>query len=257
MAPQPRPQRPLSWGEQKAQLKHSWQVCFLAIEWPFRWIAFFLGNWAFIEILQYLGSFSILIAVIFYFAESGNRIKQKHYQAWQVINTAQGKGGNGGRIEALQELNADGVPLVGVDVSGSFLQGIRLPRAHLRRANFEAADVRGGNFFKTDFADANLRSANFRGGSFHSASFEGADLDNTDFFGADLADADLAGASLVSADLRQANLAGIHWQSIEKLSGANIFGVTNPPAGFVPWALKQGAVQIETDAAWQAHPLGR
>ncbi len=39
------------------------------------------------------------MAVIFYFSESGDRLKQKHYQAWQVINTAQGKGGSGGRIE--------------------------------------------------------------------------------------------------------------------------------------------------------------
>jgi hypothetical protein len=28
-------------------------------------------------------------------SEAGDRKKQKHYQAWQVINTAQGKGGSG------------------------------------------------------------------------------------------------------------------------------------------------------------------
>ena len=41
--------------------------------------------------------------LIFYFADQGGRLKQKHYQAWQVINTAQGKGGSGGplRIVAL------------------------------------------------------------------------------------------------------------------------------------------------------------
>src|SRR5262244_242040 len=100
----------------------------------------------FSEILEYLGSFSVLIAVIFYFHDSGNRVKQRHYQAWQVINTAQGKGGSGGRIEALQELNADSVPLVGVDVSGAFLQGVQLPHAHLLRANFENADARDGDF---------------------------------------------------------------------------------------------------------------
>jgi hypothetical protein len=42
-----------------------------------------------------------LFAVIFYYSEAGDRKKQKHYQAWQVIDTAQAKGGNGGRIEAL------------------------------------------------------------------------------------------------------------------------------------------------------------
>ena len=56
----------------------------------------------------------MLLAVVSYFSESKDRIKQKHYQAWQVINSAQGKGGSGGRIDALEELHADGVPLVGV-----------------------------------------------------------------------------------------------------------------------------------------------
>ena len=77
--------------------------------------------------------------MIFYFTEAGDRKKQKHYQAWQVINTAQGKGGSGGRIEALQELNQDHVPLVGVDASEASLQGLRLHKANLLRCNLSAS----------------------------------------------------------------------------------------------------------------------
>lgn len=62
-----------------------------AFEWFWEWVAYILSNWSFLEVLEYLGSFSILIAVVFYFSESGDRLKQKHYQAWQVINTARGK----------------------------------------------------------------------------------------------------------------------------------------------------------------------
>lgn len=252
MIPRLRRKPPTPWSEQKAGLKHSWLAPFLALEWFFQWIAFLLSNWTLLEILEYLGSFSVLIAVIFYFSESGDRIKQKHYQAWQVINTAQGKGGSGGRIEALQELNADHVPLVGVDVSGAFLQGIRLPGAHLRRSNFNAADARSSNFQSADLADATLDSANFRGSSFRGASFEGAHIDDADFFGADLSGADLSDASLANTDLREAELGGIQWPKIEDVSGTNIFGVKNAPAGFVQWALKRGAVQIESDAQWVA-----
>jgi len=104
-------------------------VPFRAFEWLWEWVAYALSHWSFLEVLEYMGSFSVLIGVVFYFSESGDRIKQRHYQAWQVINTAQGKGGSGGRIEALQELNEDKVQLVGVDVSSAFLQGIRLERA--------------------------------------------------------------------------------------------------------------------------------
>src|SRR5271157_1643354 len=138
--------RPEPWQTKRDALRHSWLVPLLAIDWVSEWMAYLLSNWSFLEVLEYLGSFSVLVAVIFYFSESGDRVKQKHYQAWQVINTAQGKGGSGGRIEALQELNADGVPLVGVDVSGAYLQGIRLSGAHLTRSNFSAADVRDGKF---------------------------------------------------------------------------------------------------------------
>jgi uncharacterized protein YjbI with pentapeptide repeats len=227
-------------------------VPFLAIEWPFQWVAFFLGNWAFLEILEYLGSFSVLIAVIFYFSESGDRIIQKHFQAWQVINTAQGKGGSGGRIEALQELNGDKVPLIGVDVSGAFLMGVRLPHARLRRSDFSAADLRGSNFEAADFADSRLASANFRGSTLRDATFQDAQMDDADFSDADLSGADLSEASLARADLRRTNLKDIHWQNIENLKDANIFGVKNAPEGFVAWALRHGAVQIESDAQWAA-----
>src|SRR5229473_7164036 len=168
--------RPEPWNVRRQGLKRGWTVPLWAFEWFCEWIAFALSNWSFLEVLEYLSSFGVLIAVIFYFGESGDRLKQKHYQAWQVINTAQGKGGNGGRIEALQELNADGIPLVGVDVSGGFLQGIHLQSARLSRSNFSAADVRNSNLNSADMSDANLRSANFRESTLRNAHFERADL---------------------------------------------------------------------------------
>src|SRR5271165_2193895 len=168
--------RPEPWQTQRAGLRHSWLVPLLAIDWVFEWTAFCLSRWSFLEVLEYLGSFSILVAVVFYFSESGDRLKQKHYQAWQVINTAQGKGGSGGRIEALQELNEDGVPLVGVDVGGAFLQGIRLPKARLIRADLSAVDARNGDFHAADFMGANLHSGNFRGSDLSGSNLQDADL---------------------------------------------------------------------------------
>jgi hypothetical protein len=219
-----------------------------AFEWFWEWVAYVLSNWSFLEVLEYLGSFSILIAVIFYFSESGDRLKQKHYQAWQVINTAQGKGGSGGRVEALQELNADGVPLVGVDVSGAFLQSIHLQGARLVRSNFSGADLRDSDFAFADFSDADLHYANFRQSNLHNAHFQHAHLDKADLWGADLSGADLSGAVIDSADLRFANLADVHWHDLRTVKNANIYGVKNAPDGFIPWALQHGAVQSESDS---------
>src|SRR6201998_4196344 len=142
-----------------AGLKHRWMVPFRAFEWFWEWVAYGLSHWSFLEVLEYLGSFSVLIGVIFYFSESGDRIKQRHYQAWQVINTAQGKGGSGGRIDALQELNADKGPLVGVYVSSAFLQGVRLDRANLLRADLSAADLRGSSLRFADLTFAQFHDA--------------------------------------------------------------------------------------------------
>lgn len=246
--------RPAAWVIRKQSIKHAWAVPLWAIEWFWEWIAYILSNWSFLEVLEYLGSFSILIAVVFYFSESGDRLKQKHYQAWQVINTAQGKGGSGGRLEALQELNADGVPLVGVGVSGAFLQGIHLERARLLRSNFNAADLRDSDFAGADFSDADLRFANFRQSNLRNASFQRASLEDADLWGTDLDNADLSGATLTNADLRFANLANIRWRDARALKNANVFGVKNAPDGFVSWALQHGAVQVESDSPTQPAP---
>src|SRR5271154_3905612 len=157
--------RPAPWPIRKPGTARKWLTPFIAFEWMWEWAAFYLSNWSFLAVLEYLGTFSVLVAVIFYFSESGDRIKQRHYQAWQVINTAQGKGGSGGRIEALQELNADKVPLVGVDVSSAFLQGLNLKNASLLRSDFSSADLRNSNLSGVDFTLADLQSANFRGGN--------------------------------------------------------------------------------------------
>jgi len=234
--------RPARWSVRRRSSLHRWTLPFVALEWICEWVAFALSNWTFLEVLEYLGSFSVLVAVIFYFSESGDRIKQRHYQAWQVINTAQGKGGSGGRIEALQELNADKVPLVGVDVSSAFLQGLNLENADLLRADFSSADLRKSHLDGVDFTLANLNSANLRGASLDRAKCLESDLRNSDLEGSSLEGIDLSGAALDDADLRGADLKDIQWQRMKSIKGANVAGVKNAPAGFVEWALAHEAV---------------
>jgi hypothetical protein len=235
-------QRPAPWGTRRQRVRHGWWLPFIAVEWGWEWMAFGLSNWAFLEVLEYLSSFSVLVAVIFYFSESGDRVKARHYQAWQVINTAQGKGGSGGRIEALQELNADKVPLVGVDVSSAYLQGLRLEHASLLRADFSSADLRTSDLSGCDLTLANLNSANFRSATLDRTVLAQADLRDADMSGADLREADLSGALLDGADLRNAKLLNVRWQHIKSIKDANISGVTDAPTGFSEWAMANGAV---------------
>lgn len=237
-------QRPLSWPERKKTVP-SWSIPFFALEWIWEWLAFLLSRWSFVEVLEYMGSLSILVAVFFYFHDADNRVKQRHYQAWQVVNTAQGKGGSGGRIEALEELNYDRVSLIGVDVSGAFLQGVNLSAARLLRSDFSGVDARNSDLHAADLQDANLHSANFRQSNFQRASLLRAQIDDADFHGADLTEADLSGAILDRADLSSATLKAIKWKGIRSIKGANLHDVREAPDGFLAWALKRGATQAE------------
>src|SRR5580698_6531626 len=242
-----RRKRPDRWHELRARVKYRWAIPFVAFEWGWDWLAFLLSNWSFLEVLEYLGSFSVLAGVIFYFSESRDRIMQRHYQAWQVINTAQGKGGSGGRIDALQELNRDKVPLVGVDVSSAFLQGLRLDHANLLRSNFSIADLRGSDLRAANFTDADLHAANLRNSDLEHASFESANMQDVDLWGSDLTGASFNNTDLGNADLRYSNLSNIDWKGIRNIKGTNIAGVKNPPAGFIDWAMKNGALQSNSD----------
>jgi hypothetical protein len=234
------------WSEFKKRAPVSILLPFYYLNWIADWVSGLLGKWPLLELLEYLGSFSILFATIFYFAGASDRLKQKHYQAWQVINSAQGKGGNGGRIDALQELNHDHAPLVGVDVSGAYLQGVRLEGAELRRGNFSGADLREAVFRKANLDDSDFHWANLRGAILSGCDLAGSDFTDADLAGASLAEADLDQLSLERTDLRGTALDNVkNWRGIKAITNANIFGIRNAPQGFVDWAKKMGAVETQ------------
>jgi hypothetical protein len=233
--------RPKNWSEFTRQVRR-WTLPFYALEWVWQWLAYGLSRWAFLEVLEYASSLSVLVAVVFYYAESGDRKKQKHYQAWQVINTAQGKGGSGGRREALQELNADHEPLVGVNASGAFLQGVRLQGANLLRCDLSSSDLRMSDLSGANLEYAELVSGNFRGANLRKTIFKDADLHDADLVGADLTEADFSGANLERVDLRNTDLSRVRFAKAAAIRGANIYGVRNAPGGFMAWALAHGAI---------------
>jgi uncharacterized protein YjbI with pentapeptide repeats len=245
-------ERPRPWPEERQAAFSVWTIPFRRINWWLAWVSWALSHWALLDVLDHLGTFSVLIAVIFYFTESGNRIKQKHYQAWQVINTAQGKGGSGGRIEAMQELNADGVSLTGVDAGGAFLRGIQLEHAHLERCDLHAADLRTGDLKLARLSDSNLQGANFREADLSGADLSIAELQDADLTQSNLEDTNLADADLSRADLRFADVGGSAWKNIQSLRLANIYGIKNASSEFLAFAQKQGAVSLANDDDWNA-----
>jgi Pentapeptide repeats (8 copies) len=155
--------------------------------------------------------------------------KAANYQAWQVVNTAQGKGGSGGRVDALQDLVRNGVSLAGVRLDDAWLEGVRLKGANLTLASLRNAILRG----------AGLRSANLQG-----ADLTGADLTGADLRGAILKGADLTGATLAATQLEGADLSDLRgWESLGSVSYAQIDGARHAPRGWREWMLARGALE--------------
>jgi len=156
-------------------------------------------------------------------------LKAANYQAWSVVNSAQGKGGSGGRIDALQDLNRHGVSLAGVRLDGAWLEGIALPAAGLRRAGLREANLTGATLTNANLEGADLTGVNLTGANLQGALLKGANL---------------AGAQLGTADLRGADLVDLRgWQELRTVTYLQIEGIKHAPAGFRQWALEHGAVE--------------
>jgi hypothetical protein len=149
-----------------------------------------------------------------------------NYQAWQVVNSAQGKGGSGGRIDALRNLVRNEQSLAGVNVDGAWLVGVDLRGADLEFASFKDANLQG----------ANLTGANLKGANFEGANLTAAQLDGTMLQGANLKGARLSAASLLGADL----LDVVGWRKIASVNYARVEAIQRAPIGFREWALSEG-----------------
>ena len=175
---------PGTWLKRKEKIKHRWARPLIWPEWVMEWIVYWLHRWALLDFLNLVARFAIIFAVIFYFAGADDRRKQKHYQAWQVINSAQGRGGSGGRIEALEELNREQVSLCGVDLSKGWFLGIDLQFADLIFANLQNAKFRGADLRFADLSGADLRGVDLRFADLRDADLKFANAQNANFWGA-------------------------------------------------------------------------
>ena len=185
-------------------------------------------------------SIAITSAALLFFLEISERRKQDRYNAWHVINSATGQRASGGRIEALEDLNKDGVDLEGIVLSDADLSGVKLAFGKLRRANLESSQVDLADFTGADLVQANLSEANLAGASLVKASLTRAILVK-----ANLKDAVLTGADLEDAVLTEAILVGANLEGAilirSKLKGANLLGVKN-----LEWIQLENAEYDET-----------
>jgi uncharacterized protein (DUF433 family) len=157
-------------------------------------------NQALISLLGLLGNLGLLFAALTYIGLEKQRREAQVYLAWQTITNAQGQSGNGGRVLALEFLNAspganwrlhfpwmclseDGLcskweaeSLDGVDLAKAYLAKVQLPRASLVEANLQGAVLWQANLQGAKLGEANLQEAKLGGANLQEANLDGANL---------------------------------------------------------------------------------
>ena len=238
----PDPLSPPTWRTWKARTARRWRYP-LAIEWALEWFVYRLRSLALFDLLELAGRTTVLVVVILWVLEADDRAKERHYRAWDLINAARGSTGDGGRRDALQDLNKDHVSLALAPLEQAYLSRVDLQGANLAYAHFQNAELEGANLQNThlggsNLQDASLREANLQGALLADANLQGANLQDARLSGAILEDAylqgaDLAGATLAGADLAGADLAGANLQGgglVARLSGAHLEPASLEPA---------------------------
>jgi BTB/POZ domain-containing protein KCTD9 len=198
-------------------------------------------SWLFCQIresvlLNILEGFSILVAVWLFFLEAPERDKQAHYEAWKTIDSAHGLRNSYARLQALQDLNSDRVPLRGFTAPEADLRGIDLSGADLSNAYLSGADLSNANLSNADLSHANLVETKLNNANLAGSQLTGADISYADLIEANLQEVDFVGANIIGANFVRSNLAQAYFGDVNfnqcRLNDANLqktkfFGVEN------------------------------
>jgi uncharacterized protein YjbI with pentapeptide repeats len=164
---------------------------------------------------------SLAVTLVKYFQEAPKRQQQDHYQAWAIINSSIGQKASGGRIEALEELNQDGVSLRHLNANEADLSGINLDKALLSNVRFEKAVLTCVETRKIKERCTTIRNADLSWGHLQGANFYKADLRKSIFWNAEMQETRLIRANLQGADFEKAKLDNAY------INQANFIGAKN------------------------------
>jgi uncharacterized protein YjbI with pentapeptide repeats len=187
-------------------------------------------------ILGAMESFSIITAMVL-FIQEGHQEERKRaqYAAWALLDLADGKETSYARIQALEDLNREGVSLSRLDAPEADLIQIQLPganlqeakligtllrEANLQQARFDFANLQGADLQQAILKDCGFLDANLMGACLGGADLSGTDLRNANLQGTNFLAANLSGADLTSADVRGASFRRAQNLEVEQIKSA-------------------------------------
>ena len=187
----------------------------------------------FAKTLDSADTISLIVAIIIFVKEIPDRKKEFHYQAWSVIDAAEGIKDSQARFIAIQDLNKDSVSLRTLQASGAYLASIDLKKANLNEANLSGACLDNANLKQANLSYANLSDAKLSSSNLSETNLSFSNLSN-----ANLSNANLSNTNLVCADLSNANMSGVN------LSGATLSGTKLIETYLVGANLKDAKVSV-------------
>ena len=90
---------------------------------------------------ELLGKLTIFFGNLSFILEAPDRAKQRHYQAWELLNLASGHSGEAGRSIAFDVLVHDHQPMRNLDLKGATISELRLNVALMPGAVFDEATL--------------------------------------------------------------------------------------------------------------------
>ncbi|MEO0707576.1 MAG: pentapeptide repeat-containing protein, partial [Cyanobacteria bacterium J06649_5] len=196
------------------------------------------NNQALLSLLGLGANIGLIIAVATYIGSEKHRRNAEVLSAWQTITNAHGQAGSGGRIQALEFLNASpganwrrkfpwvcapssiclwpAESLAGLDLSVDGFNSVVSNSQSELNDDTKVVEVDSGVYLRNiqlpraDLEDANLTRASLRGANLERANLEGANLERVNLRDANLERANLWNTHLELASLRGANLERVY-----------------------------------------------
>ena len=153
------------------------------------------------NILGQAEGIGLFVAILLWLQEAPARRRKAIYDAFQVIDGAEGTRNSPARLMALESLAKLKVSLRGMELSqvnlmGVRLKGIDLAAAALAETDLRHADLQAANLLEADLSKAQLSEAQLIEANLSFANLTGADLSLANLEEADLTCAILVGANL-------------------------------------------------------------
>jgi uncharacterized protein YjbI with pentapeptide repeats len=128
-----------------------------------------------------LATISILYSAITILSEKNLRQRNAIFQAWQIINSNEGKAGEGGRSLALEQLLKYKENISGISLENAYLKQININNCVLEKINFMNGKFAKSHFINDSFVLCDFTGSQLEKGIFDNVQYVNSNLNKTRF----------------------------------------------------------------------------